>query len=88
MKQPMIVPTIIRRRKSKPAETPPEKISPEKPKEGEGYLCITRRPVPQQDTIYIDGKIEVKVISIKGNSVRLGVKTVRSIPIRRGEVAS
>ena len=50
-----------------------------------GYLCISRKPQEDQDTILIDNIIEIKVISIRGNVVRLGIKTDDKIHVCRAE---
>ena len=46
-------------------------------------LVITRRP---EQSIIIDGKIEVTVLSIGKDGVRLGIKAPREVQVHRHEV--
>lgn len=39
------------------------------------------------ETILIDGNIEIQVLRVKGNTVRLGIKAPQDIRIVRGELA-
>lgn len=39
------------------------------------------------ETIIIDGCIEIQLLRVKGNSVRLGITAPRHVPIRRAELA-
>jgi carbon storage regulator len=49
-------------------------------------LVTTRKPVAGQNTIQIGDDVFVKVVSIEGGKVRLGVTAPASTSIRRGEV--
>lgn len=46
-------------------------------------LILTRRP---GETIKIGDDIEVTVLSIKGNQVRLGVTAPKDVPVDREEI--
>jgi carbon storage regulator len=46
-------------------------------------LVLTRR---LGEVIVIDGKIRVKIVSIDGGKVRLGIAAPQSIPVDREEV--
>ncbi len=46
-------------------------------------LVLTRRI---DDTIVIDGTIRVKVLSVKGNTVRLGIVAPPAVTVDREEV--
>ncbi len=48
-------------------------------------LILSRR---QNETIVIDGKIEIEVLKIKGNTIRLGIKAPRSVRVLRGELVA
>ena len=48
-------------------------------------LVITRK---REQTVVIDGRIVVKVLSRKGSSIRLGIEAPKGVEIRRGEVAN
>ena len=47
-------------------------------------LVLSRR---KEETIVIDGQIEIKVLKISGNTIRLGVKAPSDVKILRGELA-
>ncbi len=47
-------------------------------------LVLSRR---KEETIVIDGNIEIEVLTVKGNTVRLGIKAPRSVKVLRGELA-
>lgn len=47
-------------------------------------LVLSRRI---EETILIDGRIEVQVIRVKGNTVRLGIRAPQDVKILRGELA-
>ncbi len=47
-------------------------------------LILSRK---QNETIVIDGQIELEVLRIKGNTVRIGIKAPRSVKVLRGELA-
>lgn len=40
-----------------------------------------------EETILIDGQIEIQVIRIKGNTVRLGIRAPQDVKVLRGELA-
>ena len=46
-------------------------------------LVLSRRI---EETIIIDGKIEIKVLRVKGCNVRLGITAPREVKIVRGEL--
>ncbi|HUQ70872.1 MAG TPA: carbon storage regulator [Planctomycetaceae bacterium] len=46
-------------------------------------LVLTRK---RGEAIEIDGRIEVRVLSIQGNRVRLGIVAPESVNVRRGEL--
>jgi len=46
-------------------------------------LVLTRKP---EETIIINGNIEVQIIEVKGNRVRIGITAPREISVNRGEV--
>lgn len=46
-------------------------------------LVLTRK---RGEAIEIDGRIEVRVLSVQGNRVRLGVVAPESVSVRRGEL--
>ena len=46
-------------------------------------LCLSRK---LNESIVIDGEIEVMVIGIRGDKVRLGVNAPTDIPVHRREV--
>jgi carbon storage regulator len=46
-------------------------------------LVVSRK---NRQSIVIDGHIVVKVLQIKGNSVRLGIEAPREMNVRRGEL--
>lgn len=48
-------------------------------------LVLTRKT---RETILIDGRIEVCVIQVRGNRVRLGIKAPASVSIERSEIAN
>lgn len=47
-------------------------------------LVLTRRT---DETILIDGRIEIQVVRIKGNTVRIGIRAPEDVKILRGELA-
>jgi carbon storage regulator CsrA len=47
-------------------------------------LVLSRK---KDETIVIDGNIEIEVLKVKGNTVRLGIKAPRNIKVLRGELA-
>ena len=49
-----------------------------------GILVLKRRPT---ESIVIDGKIRVTVLSVHGRDVRLGIDAPRNVSIHRAEVA-
>jgi len=46
-------------------------------------LVLTRR---KDEKIVIDGLISVKVVEVRGNSVRLGIEAPREVRVLRGEL--
>ena len=46
-------------------------------------LVLTRK---QNETIVIDNRIEVKVLQVKGNRIRIGIGAPADVAIRRGEL--
>lgn len=46
-------------------------------------LVLSRK---KNETIIIDGSIEIEVLQVKGNSIRLGVKAPREVKVLRGEL--
>ncbi len=46
-------------------------------------LVLTRK---RGELIQIDGNIQVTVISVQGNRVRLGIEAPESVSVRRGEL--
>jgi carbon storage regulator len=47
-------------------------------------LVLSRK---KDEKIIIDGNIEVIVVEIRGDKVRLGIQAPREIPVHRSEVA-
>ena len=47
-------------------------------------LVLSRK---KNQTIVIDGTIEIEVLKIKGNTVRLGIKAPSDIKVLRGELS-
>jgi carbon storage regulator CsrA len=47
-------------------------------------LVLSRRI---DETILIDGRIEVQIVRVKGNSVRIGIRAPEDVKILRGELA-
>ena len=47
-------------------------------------LVLSRK---QNQTVVIDNQIEIEVLKIKGNTVRLGIKAPSDVKILRGELA-
>jgi len=47
-------------------------------------LVLSRK---QNQTVVIDNQIEIQVLKIKGNTVRLGIKAPNQIKVLRGELA-
>ena len=50
-----------------------------------GYLCLTRKPKENQNSITIDREVEVVVLSVKGNTVKLGFRAPQNVKIERTE---
>lgn len=46
-------------------------------------LVLSRK---KNEQIVIDGQIEVEILQIKGNTVRLGIKAPRDVKVLRGEL--
>jgi len=51
--------------------------------EDEGMLILTRRV---GETVVIGNEIEVTVLGVKGNQVRIGVKAPRDVAVHREEI--
>ncbi|MCL4159670.1 UNVERIFIED_CONTAM: hypothetical protein GTU68_015269 [Idotea baltica] len=47
-------------------------------------LVLSRK---KDESIIIDGQIEIQVLKIKGNTIRLGIKAPSSVKILRGELS-
>jgi carbon storage regulator CsrA len=47
-------------------------------------LVLSRRI---DETILIDGRIEIQIVRVKGNSVRIGIRAPGDVKILRGELA-
>lgn len=47
-------------------------------------LVLSRR---KEQSVVIDGQIEIEVLKISGNTVRLGIKAPRQVKVLRGELA-
>ena len=54
-------------------------------KAGEGVVLILTRKVGE--TLVIGGEVEVTVLSMKGNQIRLGVKAPKEVAVHREEIA-
>ncbi|MBW3601068.1 MAG: carbon storage regulator [Planctomycetes bacterium] len=46
-------------------------------------LVLSRK---NRQSVVIDGRITIKVLQIKGNSIRLGIEAPREMSVRRGEL--
>lgn len=46
-------------------------------------LVLSRK---KNEQIVIDGNIEIEILQIKGNTVRLGIKAPRNVKVLRGEL--
>ena len=46
-------------------------------------LILTRRP---DETLVIDQHIRVRVISVNGNQVRIGIEAPKNVPVDREEI--
>jgi carbon storage regulator len=46
-------------------------------------LVLSRK---NRETVVIDGRITVKILQIKGNTIRLGIEAPPEMSIRRGEL--
>ena len=46
-------------------------------------LVLSRK---KSESIVIDGNIEIEVLQVKGNSIRLGIKAPRDVKVLRGEL--
>jgi carbon storage regulator len=47
-------------------------------------LVLSRK---KQQTVIIDGQVEIEVLAIKGNTVRLGITAPNTVKIIRGELS-
>ncbi len=52
-------------------------------KERKTMLVLSRK---KNESIVIDGNIEIEVLQVKGNSIRLGIKAPREVKVLRGEL--
>lgn len=46
-------------------------------------LVLTRK---RDQAIVIDGEITIKVLKVKGNTIRLGIDAPKDVPVRRAEI--
>ena len=46
-------------------------------------LVLSRK---KNETVIIDGNIEIEVLQVKGNTIRLGIKAPREVQVLRGEL--
>ncbi len=46
-------------------------------------LVLSRR---KDESIVIDGRISIKVVEVRGNTVRLGIEAPKEIPVYRREL--
>ncbi len=46
-------------------------------------LVLSRK---KNQTIVIDGNVEIQVLQVKGNSIRLGISAPRDVRVLRGEL--
>ena len=46
-------------------------------------LVLSRK---KNESIVIDGNIEIEVLQVKGNTIRLGIKAPRDVRVLRGEL--
>jgi carbon storage regulator len=46
-------------------------------------LVLTRKA---HEAIVVDGQVEITVLQVKGNRIRLGIQAPSSVSIRRGEL--
>jgi carbon storage regulator len=49
----------------------------------EVMLVLSRK---NRETVVVDGRITIKVLHIKGNTIRLGIEAPPEVSIRRGEL--
>lgn len=54
-----------------------------KTQDGENMLILTRRP---GEAIRIGDEVEIYVVAVNGNQVRLGIKAPKSVPVHRQEI--
>lgn len=54
-----------------------------KPHSRTGLLILTRKP---EQSVIVNGNIEIKVLSVRGRQVRLGFTAPEEVPIHRKEV--
>jgi|TARA_R110000787_G_scaffold57262_1_gene130958 carbon storage regulator len=47
-------------------------------------LVLSRK---KDESVIIDGNIQVTIIEVRGDKVRLGIKAPREIPVHREEIA-
>jgi carbon storage regulator CsrA len=51
----------------------------------ENVMLVLSRKMNQ--TVIIDGQIEIEVLKIKGNTIRLGITAPKSVKVLRGELS-
>lgn len=47
-------------------------------------LVLTRR---QNEAIVVDGEVEITVLQVRGNRIRLGISAPAHVSVRRGELS-
>ena len=52
--------------------------------EGIHFMLVVSRK--KNEVVMIDGCIEIRIVSVRGDKVRLGITAPREIPVHRGEV--
>jgi len=50
---------------------------------GSDMLVLSRKP---QETIVIDDEVKIRVLSVKGRQVRLGIEAPRNVAVNREEI--
>lgn len=61
----------------------PERVPVPQPERAEWMLVLTRKP---NQTIMIGDDIEISVLAIVGEKVRIGIQAPRNVPVFRKEV--
>jgi carbon storage regulator len=60
-----------------------EPIQPSQRKKGGGMLILTRRIC---ESIMIGDDIQIAILGVKGNQVRLGINAPQDVPVHREEI--